>query len=364
MSTQGSDVPASPRALASLGERQLVSQVLGPRYHGVASFGDDCAVVPELPAWPFELVATTDPCPEPLVFSLGYTDLYYQGWLLATINFSDLAAAGAEPLGLLVSYLLPEGLLISDFERLLDGVDESSREHGSKVIGGNLGDASSTQLSATALGACHHGHRMSRRGARAGDSLVLVGAPGYLWSTALLKQGYARLNDADETAVCERALRPVAQLQAGRMLAQRHEVHAAIDISDGLYPSVEALCSTNRVGAVIFPDAPVLDPLPLEVCRQANVDPFAMVQLWGDWTLLVAVEAKAVPAVLNDLRSADIACHEIGSLRPGDDICVNRGGTLSRWSGVDAERFTESSWSRTKLRDYLSGLVPPGPDHR
>jgi len=62
-----------------------------------------------LPAWPFELVATTDPCPEPLVFSLGYTDLYYQGWLLATINFSDLAAAGAEPLGLLVSYLRSEG---------------------------------------------------------------------------------------------------------------------------------------------------------------------------------------------------------------------------------------------------------------
>jgi thiamine-monophosphate kinase len=371
MSPPGSDGPsrpsvlasAPPPALGSLGERQLVSEVLAPRYRASASFGDDCAVIPELPSWPFELVATTDPCPEPLAFSLGYHDWYYQGWLLGTINFSDLAAAGAEPLGLLVSYLLPEELTVGDFERLLDGVDESCRAHGSKVLGGNIGDASSTQLTATAIGACHRGQRLSRRGARAGDSVVLVGAPGYLWSMTLLNKGYAQLNDAEDAAICERALKPVAQLRAGRMLAQRREVHAAIDISDGLYPSVESLCGINRIGAVIYQEAPVLDPLPLKVCRQAQVDPFAMVQLWGDWTLLVAVEANAVPAVLSDLRSVEIPCHEIGTFTAGEGICVDRGGTVSAWSGVDAERFTESSWHKSKLADYLSGLLPSGSDH-
>ena len=83
------------RLLGQVGERRLVAEVLGQRYSHTLSFGDDCAVVPELPPWPFELVATTDPCPEPLVASLEmeWEDLYYQGWLLGTINFSDPAAA-------------------------------------------------------------------------------------------------------------------------------------------------------------------------------------------------------------------------------------------------------------------------------
>jgi thiamine-monophosphate kinase len=351
------DVEPWQEALADYGERRLISDVLARRYAAVGSFGDDCAVVPALPSWPFELVATTDPCPEPLVAALGYDDLYYRGWLLATINFSDLAAAGAEPLGLLVSYLLPEGLHVSDFERLMDGVDDSCRAHGSAVIGGNLGDAPFIQLSATALGACEQGQRLSRRGARAGDSLLLVGSPGYLWSCALLKQGDVDLGSAGEQAVCDRALRPVGQVQAGRLLARTRGVHAAIDISDGLYPSVESLCALNQVGAVIYQDAPVLDPLPLEVCRQASVDPFAMVQLWGDWTLLTAVDASRVAAVSSALQSAGIPCHEIGQFRPGTDICVERNGQLTAWSGVDAERFTESSWGSSKLKDYLGGLV-------
>jgi thiamine-monophosphate kinase len=293
------------------------------------------------------------------VASLGWKDLYYQGWLLGTINFSDLAAAGAEPLGLLVSYILPESLAVADFERLMDGVDDCCREHGSQVVGGNLGDAGSVQLTATAIGAYEAGKRLSRRGARSGDSILLVGSPGYLWSTALIREGYAHLSATDESSVFERALKPVAQLRAGRLLSEAGLAHAAIDISDGLYPSVEALCRANDLGAVIDADAPVLDPLPSEVCRQTGVDPFAMTQLWGDWTLLIAVEDKAVTQTNEMLKSINVACHKIGIFQDDKGIYLEQGSQLILWHGVDAERFTESSWARSKLSDYLGGLVSP-----
>ncbi len=345
-------------ALASVGERRLVADVLGARYKATRSFGDDCAVVPELPSWPFELVATTDPCPEPLVALLGFDDRwYYQGWLLATINLSDLAAAGAKPLGLLVSYLLPEGMRLSEFRRLMDGVDDCCREHGCAVLGGNLGDAPSVQLTATALGACPSGRRLSRRGAHPGDALLLVGSPGYLWSTALMKEGYAELDPASKGAVFDRALRPMAQLRAGQLLAAGGDVHAAIDISDGLYPSVQSLCSLGGVGAAIDADAPVLDPLPLEVCRQADVDPFAVVQLWGDWTLLVAVDGGAETEVAAELQAAGVGCAFIGRILSEPGTFLDRADQRTEWRGVDAERFTESSWSKTKIRGYLTGLI-------
>lgn len=348
--------------LASLGERRIVSELLVKRYHGTVAFGDDCAVIPQLPARDFELVATTDPCPEPLVLSLGWKDLYYQGWLLGTINFSDLAAAGAEPLGLLVSYMLPENLTVADFERLMDGVDDSCQEHGSQVIGGNIGDAGSMQLTATAIGACDAGKRLSRKGARAGDAILLVGSPGYLWSTALLREGYAQLPADDEYSVFERALKPVAQLQAGRLLAETGQAHAAIDISDGLYPSVGALCVANGVGAVIDAAAPVLDPLPLEICRQAGADPFDLTQLWGDWSLLAAVDDAVAEQVIGMLTDAGIGCHRIGTFQVSKGVSLKRDGQTVPWHGIDAERFTESSWARSKLSDYLARLIDPPKD--
>ena len=343
--------------LASLGERRLISEVLGPRYRTAVSFGDDCAVVPQLPTGFFELVATTDPCPEPLVASLGWKDPYYQGWLLGTINFSDLAAAGAEPLGLLVSYMLPEGLAVADLERIMDGVDDCCRAHGSQVIGGNLSDAGSVQLAATAIGACVPRKRLSRKGARDGDSMMLVGSPGYLWGTALLREGYAHLPPADEQAVFERALKPIAQLRAGRLLATADLAHAAIDVSDGLYAGVQALCTDNGLGAVIDANAPVLDTLPEAICLQARVDPFAMAQLWGDWTLIVAVDGKTVDKTVETLQAADVPCHKIGVFQAEPEIVLKQDGEITSWCGIDAERFTESSWHRSKLSDYLDGLV-------
>jgi len=345
--------------LGEVGERRLIGDVLKARYGGVPAFGDDCALLPADLQAGFEIVATTDPCPEPLVASLGWDDYYFYGWLLGVINFSDLAAAGARPLGLVVSYLLPEEMRLEDFKRLMDGVDDCCAAHGSHVAGGNIGDGRWLQLTGTAIGMCQRGRRGSRRGARAGDALLYIGAPGYLWSAALLKSDRARLDPADARLVYDRACRPIAKLAAAQRLADAGIVHAAIDISDGLYPSLEALCSASSVGAILDPECVTLEPLPAEVCRQAAVDTFAMAQLWGDWNLLVAVGKEDVGAAKEALSDLDVPCQEIGRFVAGSKSYLKRGGKEVGWHGVDAERFTGSSWSRSKLSDYLDQLAGP-----
>src|SRR5690242_13354888 len=102
--------------LADLGERGIYRQVLEPRYHSVTAFGDDCA------AFGSDLVITTDACPTPLLEQLNGPDPYHTGWLLATINLSDLAAAGARPEGLVVNYTLPPSTPLADLNALMDGV--------------------------------------------------------------------------------------------------------------------------------------------------------------------------------------------------------------------------------------------------
>ena len=332
--------------LGELGERRIVAELLEPRYRSVPSFGDDCAALGR------DRVITTDSCGTALVGSLGMADPVHTGWLLATVNLSDLAAAGAEPEGLVVNYTLPPDTPVATLSRIMDGVDECAALHGTRVLGGDIGEGREMRLSATAVGICAGRSdpeapavRLSRRGAQAGDRLVLVGQPGYLWAAALLHHGFAEVSEDDRRRVVDRACRPMAQLVAGRLLAVNGLATSATDVSDGLCASVRSLCRANDLGALIDVDMDLGDVLD-RICRQAGVHPFQLGQTWGDWCLLVAVRPEDAATTRRLLARADIPVQEIGVLTSatGQVRLKDGGARRPEWDGVDQERFSGASW--------------------
>jgi thiamine-monophosphate kinase len=339
---------STEQRLGDLGEQWIQREVLRPRYGGTEGFGDDSAFLAKVDT-PSELVATTDSCPTPVVNILRDPDLFHAGWLLATINLSDLAAAGAEPLGLVVNYTLPKTTTVREFERLLDGVDESCAAHGTKVAGGDLRDGA-VQLTATAIGRCVPGSRLRRSGAEAGDRLLLVGSPGYLWAAALLETGRAKLPAPAREEIWERACRPMAQLAAGRLLAGY--ARAAMDVSDGLYATVRTLCEANEVGATITGEFELDGPL-ADVARQCGLRPFDLAQTWGDWGLVVAVRAEDVEVVTKTLLGDGIAAQEIGTLTADQQLTA---GTAP-WEGIAQERFSAGSWHGGDLSTLVTEVL-------
>lgn len=350
---------AEQLCLSDLGEREILARILRPRYHDTVGFGDDCAVlIGDSTSGPAgDLVATTDSCPSPLVNLLGEKDPYFTGWLLATINLSDLAAAGATPLGLVVNYTLPGRTTVKDFERLVDGVDACAAAHGTSVVGGDLRDGEPMQLSATAIGRCVAGRRLGRGGAVVGDRLLLIGFPGYLWASALLAGGQAVLPADDASLIRERARRPWAQLEAGQLLAADGLAHAAIDVSDGLYASVRALCEANGLGARMS-TAVHLDPVVERVCRQAGTSSFSLAQTWGDWSLLVSVGEQDVDTAVAKLAAASIVARPVGTMVGQEQgITLDVVGGPKLWKGVDQERFSARSWHGADLDRWMEDML-------
>lgn len=352
------DTASDERRLADLGEREILAQVLQPRYRDTVGFGDDCAVLSQAPFDRGELVATTDNCPAPLVDRLGERDLFNTGWLLVTVNLSDLAAAGATPLGLVVNYTLPRQTTVRDFRRLLDGVDACAAHHHTAVVGGDLRDGDTLQLSATAIGQCAPDRRLGRRGGGAGDRLLLIGSPGYLWAYALLAGGQARLSSAEAAEIRHRAQRPTAQLPAGRLLAESGLAVAAMDVSDGLYATVRTICEINQLGASVHTDLR-LDPVLTKVCEQAGIHPFDLAQTWGDWGLVAVVRERDVETAIAKVAADSIAAQEIGTLvEAADGLTLESGGDRVPWRGTAHERFTAMSWDNSKFdvwRAHLTG---------
>lgn len=183
---------------------------------GARGLDDDCAL---LEIGGETLVLTHDAMVEGVHF-LPEQDPADVAWKLVATNLSDLAAKGAEPLGVLLSYQLGTG-----DARFLEGLSEALRTFAVPLLGGDtVGGAGPQSLGLTAIGRATHRPVPSRSGARPGDSVWLTGAVG----GAMLGLEHLRAGSGDSMAY----RRPQPRLAEGRALAP--VATAMMDVSDGL----------------------------------------------------------------------------------------------------------------------------------
>ena len=142
-------------------------------------------------------------------------------WKLVAVNLSDLAAKGAEPVGVLLSHMLG-----TDDHRFVTGLREALETYDVPLLGGDTVRGDGPRVwGCTALGRATHTPVPSRGGAKVGDAIYVTGTLG----AAML--GFEALRDGDE-ADSTAYRRPRPRLEEGRLLAPH--VTAMMDISDGL----------------------------------------------------------------------------------------------------------------------------------
>jgi thiamine-monophosphate kinase len=200
------------------------------------------------------LVVTQDALVEGVHFRLDWTGFRELGYRAAAINLSDLAAAGAEPLALLVTLAAPGELELARVVELYEGLNEP----GVPITGGDTTSAPQLTLAVTAVG---RSERVpGRAGAQPGDLLVVTGPFGAA-GAAFRESRHAR---------------PPLRLDEGRRLAG--VAHALTDVSDGL--AVDAGHLAARSGCRLDLD---LEQVPL--ARGATVEDLGFGE---DYELLAA----------------------------------------------------------------------------
>lgn len=241
-----------------------------PLHPGARDLRDDVAVV----AFGGEtLILTHDMIAEGVHYRRG-TDAADVAWKLVAANLSDLAAKGAEPLGVLIGASLGP-----DSERFVEGLRAVLDAYAVPLLGGDtiaVAEGADRSFGCTAIGRATCTPVPGRSDARPGDALWVTGTVG----AALA--GFEGLDDA------ARYLRPTPRLAEGRALAPL--VHAMCDVSDGLLLDARRIaeasgCSVDVASAAI----PVPSALVAEPIRAAS---------WGDdYELLFALPAEALPPI-------------------------------------------------------------------
>jgi len=253
-------------------ELAFIAALRGLATHPAArNLDDDCAV---LEIGGEALVLTHDVMAEGVHF-LPEADPADVAWKLVATNMSDLAAKGAEPIGVLLGYQLGK-----DDTRFLTGLGDALTHYGAALLGGDtVGGNGPQTVGLTAIGRATTRPVPSRAGARAGDRVWLTGAVG----GAMIGLEALRAGAGDSTAY----RRPQARLAEGISLAPR--VTAMMDVSDGLLLDAWRLARASGVSLALNTAA-----VPL-ACPESRRDEALR---WGDdYELLFTLPAATDPGV-------------------------------------------------------------------
>lgn len=98
-----------------------------------------------------------------------------------TVN--DLATSGAKPLYLSLSFIIEEGLLVSELEKIVESVQKAVDEAGVKIVTGDTkvvtrGSADKLFINTAGVGVIPEGVNVSGNNAKPGDKVLLSGTIG------------------------------------------------------------------------------------------------------------------------------------------------------------------------------------------
>lgn len=192
--------------------------------------GDDAAVMKL--AEGAHLVATTDMLMDGVDFRLGEHRPIDIGHKALAINLSDLAAMAARPVAALVSLALPRQGGEALAKELYQGIVPTAAQYGMAIAGGDVNSwEGPLVINITALGEVQPGREWRRSGARAGDLILVTGSFG--------------------GSILGKHLDFFPRVDEALWLAEHLEVHAAMDVSDGLLLDLSRLAEASGVGACI-----------------------------------------------------------------------------------------------------------------
>ncbi len=308
--------------------RRHAPQANTPGGHVVTGIGDDCAALRFTPER--EVVVTTDMLMEGRHFrGLDGDLLALVGYKALGVNLSDIAAMAAIPRSATVAVALPRRR--GEFgsaeigRRIHQGLTTMAERFDVALVGGdtNAWDGPLV-VSVTLLGEATERGLVRRAGARAGDAIFVTGRLG-----------------GSNSEPNQRHLSPFPRIREALTLHAAFDLHAMIDISDGLAADLgHILEESGGLGAVIEADRIPIHEDAREMSRADGRSPLEHALHDGeDFELCLTV----APEAADQLRGWD--------WRGSNEI--NEIGVITREPGL-----------RMRFRDgRIEALEPRGFDH-
>lgn len=209
---------------------------------------DDCGALPPTPPGQ-TLLVTTDLMESDQHFRLAWHPPDLLAHKLLLVNLSDLDASGARPFGYTLTLALGPEVEAPWLEAFLAGLAAASREAEVQVLGGDtVGRPAGLGLGLTAFGFAPRWLR--RDGLQPGDRIFVDQRPGASLRGLRKLQAGQRWDPANPDPEVAAHLAPRPNLGLGLRLGAIPEIHACLDLSDGLSRDLRNLAEASGLSIV------------------------------------------------------------------------------------------------------------------
>jgi thiamine-monophosphate kinase len=272
----------------------------------VTGAGDDCAVL-DLGVPDKLILFKTDAVVEGFHFTRETPPEKIGRKALARC-LSDIAAMAGTPTAALVTVGLPENFDAEFVTKIYDGMNALACQHGVAIVGGETTtNPERILISISLLGTVLRGKQILRSGAKTGDAIFVTGELG--------------------GSLVEKHLDFEPRLAEAHWLAEHFEIHAMIDLSDGLAGDLRHILQASVVGAEILKSAvPVSRAAKVRARGSSSAKPAFVAALTDgeDFELLFTVAGKDAVKLLDAWKKKfsklKLSC--IGKIVVGDGILI------------------------------------------
>lgn len=274
-----------------------------------AGVGEDCAAVKLAPDE--TLVMSTDP------ITGTAQDI---GTLAILITVNDLASSGAEPVGVLLTVLLPESVEEPELRQMMAQVEEACAKAGVQVMGGHTEVTpvvNQPVVSVCGVGKVKDGKLISTAGARPGMDILVTKWIGIEGTAILAKEKEEELLTKFSVPFVEKAkaLDAYISVQSEAAVAVRSGVSAMHDVTEGgIFGALWEMAEASGVGLEIDMKKIPIRQETVEVCEFFGLNPYQLIS--SGCMLMAAADGNML---VRELTKAGIPAAIIGKATEGND---------------------------------------------
>ena len=242
----------------------------------------------------------------------------YAGYLAVHINCNDIASAGAEPVGILLTVLLPPDSDEQLLKELSDGAKKAADELGIEILGGHTEVTAAVNkpvISGTAIGKAKKGAFVSTSGAKVGQDIIITKWAGLEGTAVIANDNEDYLKEVLDKETVERAksLKDNISVVKEALIASSMGATCMHDATEGgVLGAIWEVCSCSHKGCEVYEDLIPVREETIKISNLANINPLRLIS--GGTLILTAFEGEKI---VNRLEDENISAKIIGKITEG-----------------------------------------------
>ena len=277
-----------------------------------SGIGEDCSVIS---FGSLECVVSTDP--------ITGADKN-MGRLAVHVNCNDIAASGAEPVGLLVTILAPEDATIEEISEIMKEIDEETKKLNVEILGGHTEVTKAVNkivVSCTAIGKIKALKAVITAGAKVGDDIIVTKFLCLEGSSILASEYSKRASEVLTPQELLEAVNYIDKLSVVKegVAAGKIGVNSMHDITEGgVLGALWEMAKASNTGFIVYEEKMPISDITRKLCRHFKIDPLKFI---SSGSMLITAENGQ--EVVHLLQRCGIKATVIGKTTEEKGILIN-----------------------------------------